>query len=462
MRSILDKALAALLEGKQEEADKLFHDFVLERARVVNESIVETGAVDVDAIVGEAQRQLDPADISGWTLTADGRYAYSYSQGMGNLYVTVPGTPGVYFLQGFTYFEVGESKSEAIDNMLEDPADYDFDPNMTPDLSGAETDDDSDDDEDEQFESLGEGKTYKRNDDDAEDKKAEDKKRKEASKQKREVAEGEEVAEGKTYKRNEDDAEDKKAKDKERKEGAKQKREVAEGEDLEEGKTFKRGKDEDAEEKKAEDKKRKDAAKQKREVTEGQLEMTQGDDGVLHVTHSPEGSGMDAALDVPAPMDAGLDADTALDMPLEPTPELPPADLEMDMEPMPGVEDLNDPHAFESLKESLADELEKIIVGNKDHTYADGKKSTSNDHSPVPNVAAKDRVERAGAAEIKGTEHNGFDREPAPAQKKQEVRTNVRNSAEKGTTAVSKEGTKGALLNQIGDDKTAKSPVGGK
>jgi hypothetical protein len=39
MRSILEKALIALLNEEREKADALFHEFILERSRQIHESL---------------------------------------------------------------------------------------------------------------------------------------------------------------------------------------------------------------------------------------------------------------------------------------------------------------------------------------------------------------------------------------------------------------------------------------
>jgi hypothetical protein len=288
MRSILDKALAALLEGKREEADKLFHDFVLERASQVNESIVETGDVSVEEIVGEEE------------------------------------------------------------------------------------------------ESVEEGKTFKRGkdeDEDTSDKKKQDQQRKDAAKNKRALGESDEEV-------------------------------AADGEQVEEGK----------------------------------LEITQDEDGTLSMTH--EVSTAPDAVDVPvvAPMEVPA---------IEPM-------LDTVGEPLPGVEDLNDDEAFESLRESLADELEKVILGTKDGDYAVGGNAKGEKHSPVPNVEGSKRVDGAKAAEIKGDEHNGFDIETAPKSEGPTSTRNVMQHATDSSKESTQEGDSKALLNQIGDDKTAKSPIAGK
>lgn len=265
------------------------------------------------------------------------------------------------------------------------------------------------------------------------------------------------IVEGKTYKRgkDEDDVSGKKQKDQERKDGAKQKRGMSE-ETMEEGKTYKRGKDdeEEAGDKKRKDQDRKDGAKQKRqmdeaapaanpeddEVTEGQLTATQGDDGTLVIVHDPAGSEASVA---PAPAmpvgddlaDAGVDPMLGADDDMDFEDDLMSPDLEVSDDPLPGVDDLND-EAFESLKESLAEDLKTILIDTKDGQYADGGKASQETHSPVPNVAAEDRMDGAEPVEIKGASHNGFDKEPAPKVEKGAKAENTRQSAGEGTKAV--------------------------
>lgn len=313
MSSLLSKAIAARLRENHEEADRLFHEFVLSRAKTVNEALISGEEVDVDAIV--------------------------------------------------------------------------------------------------------EGKTYKRGKDEDEDvsgKKQKDQERKSGSKQKREVSE-ETVEEGKTYKRGKDDDEgmDKKRQDKDRKEGAKQKRQMDEAAPA--------------------------ANPEDDEVTEGQLTATQGDDGTLVIVHDPAGS--DAMAPAPAmPVGddlADVDADPMLgvddDMDFED--DIMSPDLEVSDDPLPGVDDLND-EAFESLKESLAEDLKTILIDNNDGEYADGSKASQETHSPIPNVDAEDRMDGAEPVKIKGANHNGFDKEPAPKVEKGMKAENTRQSAGDGTKTV--------------------------
>lgn len=386
MRSTLDQALVALLNEDQATAEELFHQFVLQRARKINESIVESGDVDADEIVDEAEEEGD--------------------------------------------------------------------------------------------EDLAEGKSYKRNDDDA-DEDGEDVKEKRKKDKEQRDAKKQPVDEGKSYKRNDDDdedADDKKKKDQERKkerEGKKDK--------VDEGKTYKRNDDEDeesVEDKKKKDQERKDAAKDKKKVDEGKLELTQGDDGTLVVVHTPEASGDDLGVDPIAPMDAPLGAPmTAPDAavppagPLDaPVPAAPMDDigddfgddLGMDVAPETDMDLSLSDDEFDTLGESLANELEKIVLKNNDGDFAVGGKVKQEKHSPVPNVAAKDRVTKAEPAQIKGATHNGFDREPAPKVDGKEKARNTMTKSTDATKEKSKEGESKALLNQFKDDKAAKSPVGGK
>ncbi len=351
MSSLLDKALAALLNEDIEQADKLFHEFVLQRASQVNESIVSGQSVDVDGIV--------------------------------------------------------------------------------------------------------EGKSYKKNDEDGDSKdakKKEDQERKEGAKKKRDLDESEEaVEEGKSFKRNrDDDADDKKKKDQERKDGAKQKRdsldEAANGDTIEAHgvkgvngvkwrKTFR---DEaalaawiDANDAEVE-------GQRDLDVNEGQLTAVQGDDGTLTITHEPAGAAPAPVEAMPlnavnpdmgAPVDdfsseVGDEDEMGMD-----------TDLGVSDEPLPGIDDLND-EAFESLRESLASELEEIMVNTKEGDFAQDGKVSVEKHSPLPNVAADKRIDGGAAVKIKGAEHNGFDREAAP--KVDNGKGGARNTMTKSTDAQSK------------------------
>jgi hypothetical protein len=334
MSSLLDKAIAARLREEHEEADRLFHEFVLDRARTVNESITSGGDVDIDAIV--------------------------------------------------------------------------------------------------------EGKSYKkgRDEDDEEvnDKKKKDQERKDGSKQKRSDVSEDAVEEGKTYKRGKDDEDigDKKRKDQDRKDGAKQKRQTDESlaeaandhtieaygvKGAQSTKWRKTFKDADAlaswiDANDAEVEGQKDL-----KVEEGQLTATQGDDGTLVIVHDPAGADMNAVA-APMPMvdelpDVGGDLDAGDEFDMDLGGDIMAPDMEVSDDPLPGVDDLTD-EAFESLKESLAEELKAIVVNSKDGIYSDGSKVSQETHSPIPNVKAEDRAEGAEPVEIKGDEHNGFDKEAAP------------------------------------------------
>lgn len=170
-------------------------------------------------------------------------------------------------------------------------------------------------------------------------------------------------------------------------------------------------------------------------LTEGELEITQGEDGVLHLVHHPEGTG--SVVSAP---------DTA-DVP----------EIELD----PAFEALDaDEEDLDELQESLADDLEKMILANDDgQTVGDGEKIDQESHSPIPNVAPEDRPDGAKAAETVKDEHNGFDVEPAP---KVDGSTDHVNTHDKAKDALEKPKSGGALLTQMGDDAKAKSPISGK
>lgn len=170
-------------------------------------------------------------------------------------------------------------------------------------------------------------------------------------------------------------------------------------------------------------------------LTEGELEITQGEDGVLHLVHHPEGTG--SVVSTPDMADA-------------PEIELDPAFEALDAD----EEDLDE------LQESLADDLKKMILGNDDgQTVGDGEKVDQETHSPIPNVAPEDRPDGAKAAETVKDEHNGFDVEPAP---KVDGSTDHVNTHAKAKDALEKPKSGGALLTQMGDDAKAKSPISGK
>lgn len=357
MRSILEKALVALINEDKETADKLFHDFVLERSRQIHESIRQ----GEDFVLDEGLED---------SIAVEDMFSAPTSQ-------------------------LGEMKGPYGDD--DEPEDY-----VEDDLG------DLDEDEDEDF---MEGKSYKRNrDDDADVKKKQDKDQAKARQQKREP-----VEEGKTFKHDEDD-------------------------------------EDDVADKKKADKQKRDDKKSKREpVEEGQLTATQGDDGVLTIVHEPEGAAVAAPVVAPVaePVVGGEVA--------------PETDMDMDLDP--GVDEFDSvsDDEFSALGESLVSELEKIIINTKDgEEVGDGKSVKQEKHSPTPNRAAADRVDQAAPVEVKGDEHNGFDRETAPSVEGSKVRQNAFKQGKDSLDKVKDGGDTKALLNQMGDDKSAKSPIAGK
>lgn len=434
MHSILEKALVALLNEDKERADKLFHDFVLERSRQIHESIRQ----GEDFVLDEAMENIAVEDM----------------------------------------FSVD----------------------------------------------LEEGKTFKHGDDDEEDadeKKKQDQKRREEKKSKNQP-----VEEGKSFKHNDDDedeADDKKKQDRQKRDAQKSKKQpleessneagyqfyvVANGKiesgwdyaedagehrsenmpsnlrkgakifklaglrnlgldpaddaswlkqsEMNEGKSFKHD-DEDDEEgsdaKKKQDRQKRDAQKNKKQpVEEGRLEVTQGDDGTLSLTHTPEAS-------VDLPVDAVVGGTGEISDVSDASQDF---DMELDSQVGDDLSDESDEALYASLGESLADELERIAMPNKDGAVAVGSPIKQERHSPTPNNPVNSRADTAKPAVITGTEHNGFDLETTPKTVTNTARSNTFAKAEDSRQPASKEGNSGALLNQIGDDKTAKSPIGGK
>lgn len=263
------------------------------------------------------------------------------------------------------------------------------------------------------------------------------------------------IVEGKTYKRGKDEDEDvsgKKQKDQERKSGSKQKRQTDESlaeaandhtieaygvKGAQSTKWRKTFKDADAlaswiDANDAEVEGQKDL-----KVEEGQLTATQGDDGTLVIVHDPAGS--DAMAPTPAmPVgddlaDVGADPMLGVDDDMDFEDDIMSPDLEVSDDPLPGVDDLND-EAFESLKESLAEDLKTILIDNNDGEYADGSKASQETHSPIPNVDAEDRMDGAEPVKIKGANHNGFDKEPAPKVEKGMKAENTKERSTEGQT----------------------------
>lgn len=532
MRSILEKALVALINEDKASADKLFHDFVLERSRQIHESIrqgedfvLDEGLEDsiaVEDMFGSApvleqedDGELDDflmsaandteelkrhLDLAAFTSRAD------LAAHLHDLFMDLAGDEGFDIPAG----KLDGYVNDAIDNLIEDFGLV-----------------------------LGEGKSYKRNrDDDADEKKKQDKDQSKARQQKRqpveesakEVLPGDYPAPGwylvngrnePVYGPFDSEADAEQHGDTDgrfRTCNAEFFSDFSLKQLMREGKSFKHDdEDGDAKDKKKQDKKKRDEQKSKRERTdesneagwwvvdmdgdlvtgdfpseqaaqfaadelsdndpngyeyyveygvpgadhrkvvavkrlgEGQLTATQGDDGTLTIVHEPTGS--ELAAPAVAPVVDPMGGEIAS----------PETDMDMDLDAgVDNYDDLSDDE-FSSLGESLVSELEKIIVTNKDGEEAgNGKAVKQERHSPTPNRSTTDRVDQAAPVEIKGAEHNGFDKETAPAVEGSKVRQNAFTKGEDSLDTVKDGGDTKALLNQLGDDKSAKSPIAGK
>jgi hypothetical protein len=114
--------------------------------------------------------------------------------------------------------------------------------------------------------------------------------------------------------------------------------------------------------------------------------------------------------------------------------------------------------SFDDFLESVTSDLEKVSVKMVDGTEQGGGKITQNKKSPGLQPKLGDRALKGEPVQIKSTEHNGYDKEPAPKTKDMPKRQNTKAKAEDGRTKVSKEGDKSAMLNDLktnkGDDKS--------
>jgi len=422
MRSILEKALVALINEDKETADKLFHDFVLERSRQIHESIRQ----GEDFVLDEGLEDSIAVEDMFSTPSQIGEMKGPYGD---------DDDPEDY-VEDDNELDEDEfqepNKAELIDMGYEVSK---LSPHM---LNNHEYERGGQWWEVTKFNQNGDAVTVARVpgvEIDAWDAAQEH------------ANGGGSMVEGKSYKRNrDDDADEKKKQDKDQSKARQQKREP-----VEEGKTFKHDdEDGDAKDKKKADQKKRDEKKSKREpVEEGQLTATQGDDGVLTIVHEPEGAAVPMAAPVVEPVVGGEMA--------------PETDMDMDLDP--GVDEFDSvsDDEFSALGESLVSELEKIIVTNKDGEEAgNGKAVKQERHSPTPNRNADDRVDHAAPVEVKGDEHNGFDRETSPSVEGSKVRQNAFKQGKDSLDAVKDGGDTKALLNQLGDDKSAKSPIAGK
>jgi hypothetical protein len=123
---------------------------------------------------------------------------------------------------------------------------------------------------------------------------------------------------------------------------------------------------------------------------------------------------------------------------------------------------------FEDLSESaMVDHLHKVKVEtSEDNAGAGGQtpKLKVTTQSPLPQRKLSDRVDHAGAIEVKSTQHTGFDLEKAPAVHDLGKFSNTHKHAMAPLTKVPHNGDKRAKLNS--DEGFGKenglSPISGK
>lgn len=137
--------------------------------------------------------------------------------------------------------------------------------------------------------------------------------------------------------------------------------------------------------------------------------------------------------------------------------------MEDDMEDGDHVEESEEDFSdedFDDITESIVSELEKISVSLTDgKEIGTGKSISQNNKSPA--LQKKPDVNNDGKpVQIKAEEHQGFERETAPAVKDMKKRKNNRSKAEDGNSTVSKEGNKSAILNKTpGAEAQTHSPL---
>lgn len=117
--------------------------------------------------------------------------------------------------------------------------------------------------------------------------------------------------------------------------------------------------------------------------------------------------------------------------------------------------DEDEDEEYGNLGESIVDSLEDVNVKHAEGlTTASSDKATVNSKSVGLSKSGEQR--QAGEpVKIKSTEHNGFDLESAPKSDTFKARRNTVKKATDGQSSVSKEGDKSAVLNTLGDDKSA-------
>jgi hypothetical protein len=236
MRSILEKALIALLNEEREKADALFHDFILERSRQIHESLrqgedfvldeswekelaadqmfteadlmgedddmgdsdadtVEEAEGDDEAVVASddaaEDSEEDAADDSAEDSAMD---SAEDMEGEEDLEDRVDDLEAELFRLAAEFDQLVAGEDETVDAVRGDLEGEEFgevggeDETLDPSMSDGFGDEDEV--AEEGFDSLGEGKSFKRNnDDDADDKKQQDKDRRKAREEKKKGSE---------------------------------------------------------------------------------------------------------------------------------------------------------------------------------------------------------------------------------------------------------------------------------
>lgn len=123
-------------------------------------------------------------------------------------------------------------------------------------------------------------------------------------------------------------------------------------------------------------------------------------------------------------------------------------------------EKCNEEEEFDDITESIVSELEKVMVTMSDgKEIGAGKSFSQNNKSPAlqkkPNPMTDGKP-----IKIDATEHQGFERETAPAVKPMKARKNTKTKGDQGQSKVSKEGDKSALINKTpGAESQTRSPL---
>jgi hypothetical protein len=119
----------------------------------------------------------------------------------------------------------------------------------------------------------------------------------------------------------------------------------------------------------------------------------------------------------------------------------------------PVADEAEEEEQFESLEEGVVDTLTPVTVKTGEGQVADGKVAV-NTVSPALSLPV-DARQAGKPVEIKSEERNGFDLEQAPKSATLPAGRNTMKKAGETQTSVKKEGDKSAVLNQGGDDKAA-------